>query len=229
MNAHLTFDLLAAASSLGLTWLLVRGPLGASLQRVETLGWTYYAALALGAIWGAFALGTTNLWISDQPGLGRSILGAFLGAILMVELAKLVLGHKGSTGALFVPAFTVSTVVGRWGCFLSGLDDQTHGTRTTLFWGVDFGDGPRHPVQLYESATMALALVVWLWMLRYRPETFRRTGFYLLCIVYGGQRFLWEFLKPYTTVLGPLNLFHLACLALIGYGTWMISRAPKPA
>ena len=33
---------------------------------------------------------------------------------------------------------------------------MTYGTPTALPWGVDFGDGvPRHPVQLYEAATMA--------------------------------------------------------------------------
>ena len=29
---------------------------------------------------------------------------------------------------------------------------------------------------------------------------------------YGLQRFVWEFFKPYATLIGPFNLFHLVCL-----------------
>ena len=44
-----------------------------------------------------------------------------------------------------------------------------------------------------------------------------RAGFYLFVGIYAVQRFAWEFLKPYGTVLGPLNLFHLLSLALAAY------------
>lgn len=229
MHVHLIFDLLAAGSAAAVTVWLARGPLAPSLTRVNSGGWAYYAALVCGAIWGAFALGTLNLVASGLPGLGRSILGAFLGAILAVEAVKTATGMRGSTGALFVPGFTISTMIGRWGCFLTGLEDQTHGIHTDFILGYDFGDGPRHPVQLYESGAMALALFLWVMLIARRPQFFRRYGFYLLCVYYGVERFVWEFLKPYDTVLGPLNVFHLGCLALIGYGIWMISRARTPA
>ena len=39
-----------------------------------------------------------------------------------------------------------------------------------------------------------------------------------MIIVYAGQRFAWEFLKPYPTVIGPLNVFHLLMMGLIAYG-----------
>jgi hypothetical protein len=39
---------------------------------------------------------------------------------------------------------------------------------------------------------------------------------------YAAQRFCWEFLKPYAPLLGPLNLFHLICLGLMGYAIWML-------
>jgi hypothetical protein len=42
-----------------------------------------------------------------------------------------------------------------------------------------------------------------------------------MIIFYACQRFLWEFLKPYPAVLGPLNVFHLLMLGLLIYGiTW---------
>ena len=45
----------------------------------------------------------------------------------------------------------------------AGLPDRTYGTPTSLPWAVDLGDGVgRHPVQVYESASMALFLAAWL-------------------------------------------------------------------
>lgn len=166
--------------------------------------------------------------------MGRSIEGAIAGAILAIEGLKWAAGIRGSTGVRFAAPLAAAIVVGRIGCFLAGLDDMTYGTATALPWGVDFGDGVlRHPVQLYESATMALFLVVFLpLLLRGRPLALRG-GFYLFIGVYAGQRFLWEFLKPYGTVLGPFNVFHLLSLALVVYAVLharkeMIESCPTP-
>lgn len=229
MNIHLAFDLLSATSTMIVTYALSKGILAPSIKRIERIGTVYYVALAIGAIWGAFALGTLNLWISGVGGLGRSILGALLGAIVMVELSKLLMGAKSSTGALFVPAFTLSVVIGRWGCFFTGLPDQTYGIHSPHVFAVDFGDGPRHPVQLYESATMAVAMLLWVVLMRQKPDFFRKYGFYLMCTLYGGQRFIWEFLKPYETVIGPFNIFHIGCAILVVYGLWMIKFARRQA
>jgi prolipoprotein diacylglyceryltransferase len=79
-------------------------------------------------------------------------------------------------------------------------------------------------VQLYESAAMAAFLVYALVMLARRDAFFLRSGFYLMVLWYAGQRFCWEFFKPYAPVVGPLNLFHLICLGLIGYAVWMLAR-----
>ena len=51
-----------------------------------------------------------------------------------------------------------------------------------------------------------------------------RNGFYALVLFYAGQRFLWEFLKPYATVAGPFNLFHLVCAGLAIYALVMIRK-----
>ena len=64
-----------------------------------------------------------------------------------------MVGITHSTGAYFAPSLAIGIAIGRIGCFLSGLEDYTYGTPTTLPWGYDFGDGVlRHPVQLYEAA-----------------------------------------------------------------------------
>lgn len=227
LSLHLLFDLIAAALAFAATLGVWRWRLAAVMRPPDALGTGYHLALLAGAALGGYGLGTLNLWLTGVPGVGRSILGAFAGAVLAVELWKARTGLRGSTGAVFVAGFAVSVAVGRVGCFLSGLDDQTHGVPTTLPWGHDFGDGiPRHPVQLYESAAMLAFLAVFVVALARRAPWVPGRAFYWLALVYAGQRFLWEFLKPYATVLGPLNLFHLACLGLIGYAVVMLRRGP---
>lgn len=225
MAVHGVFDVLAALSALAMTYAVGRWRLRPAVVRVEEGGIGYAAALVSGAALGGFGLGTLNLWLSGIPEIGRSILGALAGAIIAVELYKRVNGMRGSTGLIFVPAFATSVIVGRWGCFFSGLDDNTYGTASSLPWAHDFGDGVlRHPVQLYESAAMAMFLAAFLWLLARRNSFVMRNGFYLLVLWYAAQRFLWEFLKPYAAVIGPFNLFHLVSAALIVYSLVMMIR-----
>lgn len=226
MSLHTLFDFLAAISALAVTALVYRWRLAEAGQKIEAAGPLYAVALVVGAALGGFGFGTLNLWLSGAPGIGRSILGALAGAILAVELFKRLRGIRGSTGLIFVPAFATSVMVGRWGCFLSGLDDQTHGTPTLLPWGHDFGDGvARHPVQLYESLAMAGFLGVALLLIARRNPFFLRNGFYLMVLFYAGQRFAWEFVKPYQALLGPFNLFHFLCAGLMVYSVAMLARA----
>jgi len=113
--------------------------------------------------------------------------------------------------------------VGRWGCFTSGIEDFTHGVETTVLWGWDFGDGVmRHPVQLYEAGCMGLMLLCLVAGYARRNSWILENGFYLAVAGYGAQRFVWEFLKPYGTLVGPLNLFHFTSLLLLFYGVAMI-------
>ena len=53
-------------------------------------------------------------------------------------------------------------------------------------------------------------------------------GLYLAVGFYGAQRFVWEFLKPYGTLVGPFTLFHLLSAALVAYAVVMIVTAPIP-
>jgi phosphatidylglycerol:prolipoprotein diacylglycerol transferase len=224
-SVHLAFDMLAAGAALLVTLAMYYWWLAEAGQRIERAGPLYPVALLAGAAVGGFGAGTLNLWLSGEAGIARSVVGALAGAIAGVELFKHRRGIKESTGLLFVAGLATSIMVGRWGCFLSGLDDYTHGTPTALPWGHDFGDGvSRHPVQLYESAVMALFLLVTFALIVKRNRFFLANGFYLFVLVYASQRFAWEFLKPYASVLGPFNLFHLICAALIIYSLVMLAR-----
>ena len=226
MIVHTVFDVLAALSAMAMTYAVYRWRLQDAMARLEQGGAGYAAALILGAAAGGFLFGTLNLFLSGIAEIGRSIAGALAGAIIAVEIYKSAKGLRGSTGLIFVPAFATSVIVGRWGCFLSGIEDNTYGVPTALPWGHDFGDGiMRHPVQLYESASMAVFLAFFLWALAIRQNFVMRNGFYLLVLWYATQRFLWEFLKPYATLIGPFNLFHFICAGLVCYSLVMISRS----
>ncbi|HEV2187678.1 MAG TPA: prolipoprotein diacylglyceryl transferase family protein [Stellaceae bacterium] len=217
MAIHSLFDVLALLVGLAVYRLL---PVAASGVPAEP--WKshplYIAAGAAGATVGAYLFGSANLWLSGIGGVARSIEGAIAGGIIGIETLKWRSGIHGSTGLRLVAPLAAAIAVGRLGCFFAGLDDMTYGTPTTLPWGVDFGDGVRrHPVQLYEAGAMAAFLIAFVLLLRHEGETVRRTGFYLFVAFYALQRFGWEFLKPYGTIIGPLNLFHLLSLALIAY------------
>ncbi len=224
---HGLFEALAwiAAAAIGL-WVRRRYPQAAARAFGVRAYPLYLLVLWLGAVGGAYALGTVNLKLAGISADGRSILGAILGGVIVAEIYKALAGIKGSTGFVFVLPLAVAIAIGRIGCFAAGLPDYTYGMPTTLPWAVDFGDGiARHPVQLYEAIAMgAFALWFDLWLKR-RPDAAAAWGFYVFVAFYAAQRFLWEFLKPYPTVLGPLNVFHLACLGLVIYALAMLRRA----
>ena len=189
----------------------------------------YGMAAGLGAVLGGLVLATANAWLSGVHQVGFSVMGGLLGAIAMLEVFKRRLGVSAPTGIVFAAPFATLVVVGRIGCFLDGLDDFTYGAPTTLPWGVDFGDGVhRHPVQLYESLAMALLLVILLWRLAVQDRLWLLGGFYFTVGWYGLQRFAWEFLKPYATVLGPFNLFHLVCFGLVLYALVRVRQRSFP-
>jgi prolipoprotein diacylglyceryltransferase len=225
---HATFDVLAwLAAAAAAMWVTRVGRVGFPVPEPLRLG--YIAALLLGAALGAYLFGSANLWLSGQPGLARSIEGGVVGGIAAIEIYKRIAGIITRTGARFALPFCVGVAVGRIGCFLSGLDDFTYGTPTTLPWGHDFGDGiARHPVQLYESAAMALFAVVYVSRVVNGSRFWIDQGFYLAVGFYGLQRFVWEFVKPYGALFGPFTLFHLLSAAILAYAVIMIATAPKP-
>ena len=220
------FDLLAWSTGAFVGWGLYRWRLkGAVAWTASTVGAAWFAAVAAGAVLGAWLAGSLNTLRDAHPSLSHSIVGALVGSIVAVEVYKGLRGIKGSTGAAFTGSFAAGAAVGRLGCFFAGLPDRTYGDPTALPWAVDLGDGVgRHPVQLYESGVMVLFLLAYGAGLARRAPWAMQRGFYVLCIVYGAQRFAWEFLKPYPTVFGPFNLFHGLSLALVLYGVVFYGR-----
>jgi prolipoprotein diacylglyceryltransferase len=210
---HGAFDVLALLTAVVVFRLVPIGPSEPWRAHPQ-----YLVAASLGASIGAYAFGTLNLWASGVPAIARSVEGGLAGGVLAIELLKARAGIRGSTGVRLAVPLAAAIAVGRLGCFFAGRDDFTYGTPTALPWGVDFGDGiRRHPVQLYEAAAMVAFVVTFLLLRRRGHPLAVRNGFYLFVGVYAAQRFVWEFMKPYGTVVGPLNTFHVLSLALLTY------------
>ena len=229
--AHYLGDLVAwNGTALATRWQYRRWPDAAeALARVTNT--SYFVSLALGALAGAWLLGSANSLRSIAAAPSHSVAGALAGGIIAVELWKWRMGVRQSTGAAFVLPLAVGLALGRLGCLFSGLPDFTYGTPTDLPWAFDLGDGiGRHPVQLYESLAMATFALLFVRARIVGKDWTRAHAFHALIIVYAGQRFVWEFFKPYPGVIGPLNLFHLLMLGLMAYGfVWWRRGSAEPA
>jgi len=210
-------------------YLRLRGGAGDPLPAERRL--VVMAAAIVGAALGskllaiAFAPPPTLAGLLDPRLLlaGKTIVGGLLGGLAATELVKWRIGERTATGDLYVFPLIVGIAVGRVGCFLTGLADDTYGVATALPWGIDFGDGvARHPTQLYEIAF--LALLAGALALRARRPYPRGDLFKLFMAVYLAWRLAVDFLKPaHATVLG-MTPIQLACVAGL---LWYAPHLPR--
>lgn len=199
-------------------------------------------AIVVAAIIGA-ALGSKVLfWLIDPPQTlarisdvhylmgGKTIVGGLIGGVALVEITKWRLGITRATGDIFVVPLAIGMMIGRVGCFLTGLDDNTHGTATSLPWGVDFGDGiHRHPTQLYEI--LVLGTLAW-WLSRRARRTHREGDIWrLFLIAYMVWRFAIDGMKPGPRWAGLASIQWAALLTAAVYARdlpRMLRRGPPP-
>jgi phosphatidylglycerol:prolipoprotein diacylglycerol transferase len=155
-------------------------------------------------------------WIRPQLLLGgKTIVGGLVGGLIAVESVKHLLGIRVATGDLLALPLVLGIAIGRIGCFLSGVEDESYGIATGLPWGVDFGDGiARHPTQLYE--VIVLAGLGAMLMARARTTATEGDRFKLFMVVYLGFRLLVEFIKPVVR-LGGLSAIQWVCVAVLAY------------
>lgn len=154
---------------------------------------------------------------------GKTIVGGLLGGLAATELVKWRIGERTATGDLYAFPLIVGIAIGRVGCFLTGLADDTYGVATSLPWGIDFGDGVRrHPTQLYEIAFLALLAAALAWRAR-RPYP-RGDLFKLFMVGYLAWRLAVDFIKPSHVTLAGLNPIQLACIAGL---LWYAPHLPR--
>ncbi|MGN6371131.1 MAG: prolipoprotein diacylglyceryl transferase [Phycisphaerae bacterium] len=193
--------------------------------------WTQVLWLTAGAAVGALVGAKVLAWIEgpSAPTMdnfltgGKTIVGGLAGGWAGTEVAKFFLGVKRRTGDAWVLPLCCAIAIGRWGCFLTGLSDNTYGVKTGLPWGVDFGDGPRHPTQLYESGFAVLLLIV-LWWVSKRRWVRRGDLFRVFMAGYMGFRFLVEFLKPTKKIYLGLSAIQVVSLVVCGVAVFGLVR-----
>src|SRR5262249_28357045 len=200
--------------------------------------WSVVVAAAIGG-----ALGSRLLAALLQPAViaehwrepllvfgGKTIVGGLIGGTLAVEWTKRRIGVTTRTGDLFAIPLAIGIAVGRIGCFLTGLDDGTFGTPTTLWSGVDFGDGiARHPTQLYEIvflAATAAALAT-----PRAKDTSTGDRFRLFMVAYMTLRLVVDAIKPDPRVALGLSSIQWGCAAMLLYylpdiRRWLTPKRP---
>jgi phosphatidylglycerol:prolipoprotein diacylglycerol transferase len=164
-------------------------------------------AVVVGLLLGA-AIGNKAVFLIERPDValaiwhgqalwpGQSIVGGLLGGLIGVELAKWATRQTRSTGDALVVPLAAGIAIGRIGCFLAGLHDDTYGVPTTLPWGFDLGDGVvRHPSALYEIAFLGV-LTAALHRQRERLAAVPGLQFKLFLTAYLLWRLLGDGLKP---------------------------------
>ncbi len=157
-------------------------------------------------------LNTKNIWIYIYS--NKTVLGGFLGGLFGVELIKKVIGEKHSSGDLFTYPIILALIIGRIGCFSMGVYEETYGTVTSLFTGINLGDGLlRHPVSLYEIVFLVLLWIV-LKEIEKKYTLAEGARFKIFMIAYCLYRFLQEFIKPSYPVLAGLSTIQIT--AIIG-------------
>ena len=218
IHPHLFFELLGYAVGAGI-FLALRRRKGDHIHTPDR--WSVVTAAVLGAAIGSRLLfwmedpAATAGYLRNAPEMlgGKTLVGGLLGGWIAVEVTKLWIGVRSSTGDLFVLPLAFGIAVGRIGCFLSGLPDGTYGVATSMPWGVDLGDGvSRHPTALYESAFMILFGLV---LLRLGPRLERGRLFTVFIAGYLTFRLVIDFIKPGVSAAFGLTAIQLACVAAL--------------
>lgn len=157
---------------------------------------------------------------------GLSSFGGFLGASLALAIH---FHRRGVTFRTYGDALTLGFVpawaLARFGCFLA--HDHV-GRRSNFMLAVDFPDGARHDLGLYE-AIWTLGWTVLAYALaarRPRPGTLAA----LTCIAYAVFRFPMDFLRA-TDIAGAdrryggLTPAQYGAVGLLAFGVWMLVRS----
>lgn len=142
----------------------------------------------------------------------KSIMGGLFGGLLGVEVSKKIIKETKSSGDLFTFPIIVGIIIGRIGCFLSGIKEFTYGKETDFFMGMNLGDGKmRHPTSLYE---ILFLIILFILLKKINNLTKNEDGlqFKVFMIAYFGFRFFIEFLKPNTFYVLGFSSIQFLCI-----------------
>lgn len=185
--------------------------------------------ILIGASFGAFFFSRLIGALEDPAGFynannhllyfyaNKTIVGGLLGGLLMVEITKKLIGVKTSSGDLFTYPLILAMIIGRIGCFTSGVYEQTYGNVTTCFLGMNLGDGlKRHPITLYEIVFLLLLRIILL-KIEKKVQLINGYRFQLFMIAYLTFRFSIQFIKPQYAYFLGIGTIQLVCIAGLFY------------
>ena len=153
----------------------------------------------------------------------NTIVGGLTFGLIGVEIAKKIIAHKESTGDLIVFPLILAMIIGRIGCFLTGVYEQTFGIETTSIFRMDLGDGLlRHPVALYEIVYLIL---LWIVLKIVQKKYIYPSGylFQVFMLAYFSFRFCLDFIKPIHPIFLGLSSIQLTCVCVIIYYIFKLS------
>lgn len=147
----------------------------------------------------------------------NTIVGGLTFGLIGVEITKKIIGHKASTGDLITFPLIIAIIIGRIGCFLTGVYEQTFGVETTSIFGMFLGDGLlRHPVALYEIVYL---IFLWIVLKIIQKKYIYPSGylFQVFMFTYFLFRFCLDFIKPIHPIFLDLSSIQLTCVCVIIY------------
>lgn len=162
-----------------------------------------------------------TLWTNN------TIVGGLAFGLMGVELAKKTVGHKESTGDLIVFPLMLAMIIGRIGCFLTGIYEETYGVPTGFIFGMHLGDQYlRHPVALYE---IAFLIMLWIFLKLIQRKKAYPSGFVFQVFMfsYFTFRFLLDFIKPRLEIIGNLGTIQIVCICVIIYYIYKIKNTAR--
>ncbi|WP_413533060.1 prolipoprotein diacylglyceryl transferase [Empedobacter brevis] len=189
----------------------------------------------IGALLGSKIVGTLEntqaFFDAKNPFLyfwtSNTIVGGLTFGLIGVELTKKIINHKESTGDLIVFPLILAMIIGRIGCFLTGIYEQTYGIETNSIFGMNLGDGLlRHPVALYEIVYL---IFLWIVLKIIQKKYIYPSGylFQIFMLAYFSFRFCLDFIKPIHSLLLGFSSIQLTCICVIIYYIFKLSQT-KP-
>lgn len=202
----------------------------------EKMSFNTSAAILIGATAGAL-IGSKLIGNLENPYMlfgnfnlkriwtNNTIVGGLAFGLIGVEWAKKIIGHKESTGDLIVFPLILAMIIGRVGCFLTGIHEETYGLPTDSIFGMYLGDQYlRHPVALYE---IAFLITLWIILKAIQKKNTFPSGFVfqLFMISYFSFRFMLDFIKPKVDIVAGLGTIQLVCVGVIFYYFFKLKEA----
>lgn len=233
LPVHPVCDVLAYSLGFQL-YLFLRRRMPGPRVEPEKSAWIF-----IGCVFGAIVGAKLLAW-AEAPGLywalrhdphfwfgGKTIVGGLLGGWAGIEIAKRALGITVSLGDACVYPIILGMCIGRVGCFLTGLSDNTCGIPSNLPWAVDYGDGiPRHPAQIYEIVFLiVLGLALWFWRASLAVNGLKFRWFLTAYLAF---RFYIDFFKPHWTLFGGLSGIQWGCLAGLACTVYSLMKLSEP-